>query len=145
MTSDDIRKLVHDSYAAYDRGDGQFIANLFDDDIDWTLCCPPEALPMPNHVHGKAAVLDALKKIHDAVEVIHNRLELVMVDGDRAATICDQKARQRSTGRILRYKMAAFHRYRNGKLIEYLAFADGFDVMQQALGRTIDVPPAYPD
>jgi hypothetical protein len=26
-----------------------------------------------------------------------------------------------------------------------MAFADSFDMMQQALGRTIEVPPSFPD
>jgi hypothetical protein len=59
--------------------------------------------------------------------------------------ICDRKLRQRATGRVMRYKVAAFHRYRNHRLVEYMAFADSFDMMQQALGRTIEVPPSFPD
>ena len=48
------------------------------------------------------------------------------------------------TGRTIRYKCAAFHRYRDGKLIEYIAFHDGLDLMQQLLGQEIAVPAAYP-
>jgi ketosteroid isomerase-like protein len=67
-----------------------------------------------------------------------------MVDGDRAAVICDQKVRQRAIGRIIRTKVAAFHRYRDGRLTEYTAFADSFDIMQQTLGRLIELPETYP-
>ena len=45
---------------------------------------------------------------------------------------------------VLRYKVASFLRFKEGKLIEYQSFADSFDMMQQALGRQIDVPRAYP-
>lgn len=65
--------------------------------------------------------------------------------GDRAAVICDRKLRQRCTGRAMRYKVAAFHRYRSGRLVEQMAFADSFDMMQQAFVRTIQLPPSFPD
>lgn len=144
VTSEDIRELVRKSYAVYDSGDRNFIVNLFDDNIDWRYFSAPEALPFPNQIRGKLKVLAALKAIDDLFEIIANELELIMVDGDRAAVICDQKVRQRATGRIIRNKVAAFHRYRDGKLIEYTAFADGLDIMQQTLGRLIDVPEIYP-
>lgn len=144
MTPEEIRQLVYRSYEAYDRGERTFVLDLFDDDIEWTFYSPPEALPIPNRVRGKLSVLAALKKIDEVVENIRNDLQLVLVDGDRAAVICDRSLRQRASGRVMRYKLAAFHRYRNGRLVEYTAFADGMDLIQQALGREIELPPAYP-
>jgi ketosteroid isomerase-like protein len=144
VTPEETREFVRKSYAAYDSGDHAFIFNLFDDDIDWRYFSSPEAIPFPNHIRGKQQVLAALKTIGDLFETVGNNLELVMVDGDRAAVICDQKVRQRATGRIIRTKVAAFHRYRDGRLIEYTAFADSLDIMQQTLGRLIELPEIYP-
>jgi ketosteroid isomerase-like protein len=100
-------------------------------------------LPIPNIIKGKAAVLAALKRIDDVVEIIGNELLLVMVDGNRAAVVCDRALRQRATGRVMRYKVAAFQTYRDGKLIEYLAFADSIDLIQQELGYELKLPAAY--
>ncbi len=144
MTSEEIRELVRKSYAVYDSGDRNFIVDLFDDNIDWRYYSSPEAIPFPNHIRGKQQVLVALKAIDDLFEIVGNNLELIMVDDDRAAVICDQKVRQRATGRMIRTKVAAFHRYRDGRLIEYTAFADSLDIMQQTLGRLIDLPEIYP-
>ena len=144
MTSEEIRELVRKSYAVYDSGDRNFIVDLFDDNIDWRYYSSPEAIPFPNHIRGKQQVLVALKAIDDLFELVGNNLELIMVDDDRAAVICDQKVRQRATGRMIRTKVAAFHRYRDGRLIEYTAFADSLDIMQQTLGRLIDLPEIYP-
>ena len=144
MTSEEIRELVRKSYAVYDSGDRNFIVDLFDDNIDWRYYSSPEAIPFPNHIRGKQQVLVALKAIDDLFEIVGNNLELIMVDADRAAVICDQKVRQRATGRMIRTKVAAFHRYRDGRLIEYTAFADSLDIMQQTLGRLIDLPEIYP-
>jgi ketosteroid isomerase-like protein len=143
VTPEEIRTLVRKSYAAYDNGDRDFIVDLFDDDIEWKYFSSPEALPFPNYLRGKPQVLMALKTIDDLFEIISNNLELVMVDGDRAAIICDQRSRQRATGRVIRSKVAAFHRYRDGRLFEYTAFADSLDIMQQSLGRLIDLPTLY--
>lgn len=143
MTSEDIRALVRKSYSAYDRGDHDFIVNLFDDNIEWKYFSSPEAIPFPNHLRGKSQVLMALRTIGELFEIVGNDLQLVMVDGDCAAVICDQSVRQRATGRMIRNKVAAFHRYRDGRLIEYTAFADGLDIMQQTLGRLIDLPTIY--
>lgn len=144
MTSEEIRELVRKSYVVYDGGDRNFVIDLFDDNIDWRYYSSPEAIPFPNHIRGKQQVLAALKTVDDLFEIVGNNLELIMVDDDRAAVICDQKVRQRATGRIIRTKVAAFHRYRDGRLIEYAAFADGLDIMQQTLGRLIDLPEIYP-
>lgn len=145
MTPEEIHRLVRLSYAAYDRGARQAIFDLFDDDIEWRMFAPPEALPFPNHLRGKAEVMKAIQTVDELVEVLGNDLDVVVVEGDRAAVICDRKLRQRATGRVMRYKVAAFHRYRNSRLIEYIAFADSFDMMQQALGHSIQLPSSCPD
>lgn len=144
MTTDEIRALLYRSYDAYNRGDRAFVMDLFDDEIEWVFFSPPEALPIANRVQGKNDVLMALRTIDEVIEHISTKLELVAVDGDCAATICDCTLRQRASGRTIRYKVAAFHRYRNGRLYSYTAFADGLDLVQQALGREIPVPSAYP-
>jgi ketosteroid isomerase-like protein len=143
MTAEDIRSLVYQSYEAFDRGDRSFVVDLFDDDIEWIMNAAPESLPFPNRVKGKTQVLAALKAIDDVVETLRNELLLVMVEGDRAALICDCTLRRRSSGRVMRYKVAAFQRYRAGKLVEYHYFADSLDILQQSLGRDLELPSAY--
>jgi ketosteroid isomerase-like protein len=143
MTPDQIRELVRLSYAAYDRGDRSFALNLFHDDIEWTFYCPPEALPVPNRVKGKSAVLAALKRIDEVIEIVRDEIDVVVADEDLAAVICDRAVRIRANGRVMRYKVAAFHRYQDGRLIEYISFVDGFDLLQQTLGREIPVERGY--
>jgi ketosteroid isomerase-like protein len=143
MPTELLRDLVYRSYEAYDRGNRNFALDLFDDNIEWIFHVPPEALPIPPRVRGKAAVLAALGKIDALVEVIKNDIELVLVDGDNAIVICDRTLRQRATGRVIRYKFAALHRYQGGRLVQYQMFADGLDMLQQALGRSLDLPSAY--
>jgi ketosteroid isomerase-like protein len=143
MTPDSIRKLLERSYAAYDHGERSFLIDLLHDDVQWTLHGPPELLPVPNRITGKANLIAAFRKIDEVVEIMRNDLEVVVVENDRAAVVVDSTLRQRATGRVLRYKMAAFHRYRDGRQIEYQGFMDSVDLMQQTIGREIDLPDAY--
>jgi ketosteroid isomerase-like protein len=41
---------------------------------------------------------------------------------------------QRATGRIIRSRIASFHRFVDDKVIEYRGFTDSFDSAEQALG-----------
>ena len=145
MDSESIRRLVVRSYLAIAPGQRHFLGDLLHDHIEWvTMHAPAQALPAPPRLNGKAAVLAGLQKIDLEIEIVRNNLELVMVDGDRAAVICDRTVRQRLNGRQMNYKVAAFLRFKDGKLIEYQGFADSFDILQQSLGQTIDLPRAYP-
>ena len=105
---------------------------------------PPQAFPVPNAVYGKAAVLAALRQINDALNVVRNVRREVIVDGDKAAVISDRTVVQRATGRTLVYRVAAFLRFRDGKLAEYQSFYDSFDMLEQVIGHELNVPETYP-
>jgi ketosteroid isomerase-like protein len=143
MTPDSIRKLLELSYAAYDRGERSFLIDLLHDEVQWTLHSPPESLPVPNRIIGKANLLAAFQKIDEVIEIMRNDMQIVIVENDRAAVVVDCTLRQRATGRVLRYKMAAFHRYCDGRQIEYQGFMDSVDVMQQTIGRELELPDVY--
>ena len=144
MPKEIIREMVYRAYEAYKLGHREFVVDMLDDDIDWTFHGPAELLPTPHHVHGKAAVLAAYKMFDDTTELLDHKLSLVLVDGEQAAVIGERKFRHRSSGRIVQYKFAAFHHYRNGRLIEYQMFLDTSSMAQQLMGRAIDVPTLYP-
>ena len=65
--------------------------------------------------------------------------EIVIVDGERAAVMSDTSYRQRATERLLRFRIANFLRFRDGRLIEFREFINSFDVVEQALGRELRV------
>ena len=44
---------------------------------------------------------------------------------------------QRAIKRTLRFRVANFLRFQDGKLIEFREFANSFDVVDQALGREL--------
>ena len=63
MSEESTRAAVIDLYAAYARGDGERMAALIDDDVDFVIHAPPQVLPFAGHHQGKGAVLEALGRI----------------------------------------------------------------------------------
>lgn len=63
--------------------------------------------------------------------------EIMIVDGDRAAVMSDVSFTQRATNRTMRFRVANFLRFQDGKLIEFREFTNSLDVVEQALGREL--------
>jgi len=143
MTASEIRQIIDEWYVAHQRQDFEFFERLLADDVEWTMHGPAQAFPAPNALYGKAAVLAALRQISEALNLVRNVKREVIVDGDKAAVISDRTVVQRSTGRTLVYRVAAFLRFRDGKLTEYQSFYDSFDMLEQMIGRELDVPDTY--
>ena len=144
MTREEVIEVMRAWREAFDAGDWSFFERLFADDVEMTWHGPQQAFPVPSAVYGKKAALDAMRQIADALVVARNVIRVVMVDGDWAAVIMDRTVMQRGTGRTLVYKVAAFFRFQQGRVAEYQAFYDSFDMLEQVIGRTLDVPQGYP-
>jgi ketosteroid isomerase-like protein len=144
MTRAEIRHLIDSWYDAHRSGDFAFFDRMLADDVEWTMHGPPQAFPVANSLYGKRAVLDGLRRINEALLVVRNAQREVVVDDDRAAVISDRTVVQRATGRTMVYRVAAFLKFRDGKLVSYQSFYDSFDMLEQVIGRVLDVPDTYP-
>jgi ketosteroid isomerase-like protein len=140
MADDGIRALVDDLCRAYRDGDRERVAAIIDDDIDWLISGPVEIFPFEGARRGKAAVLKVLGEIAAQYRLERYQPEIVVVDGDRAAVLSDVAFEQRATGRMLRFRVVNFLRFRDGRLVEFREFANTFDLVEQALGQHIEVP-----
>ena len=139
MADSDTRATVHELYDAYKRRDIGRVAALIHDDIDWVMYAPVAVFPFAGPRRGRQAVLETLAAIGERFEVESYKREVVIVDGDRAAVMSDVTFKQRATGRILRFRVANFLRFQDGRVIEFREFIDTFDVVEQALGRELQV------
>jgi ketosteroid isomerase-like protein len=133
------RAAVNDLYAAYARRDFDRVAALMDDDIDWAIYGPVKVFPFAGHRRGKVAVLAALGDIAQDYMLERYTPQVIIVDGDRAAVMSDAAFKQRSTGRTITLQLANFLRFRDGRVVEFREFANMFGLVEQALGRFIDV------
>jgi len=78
-------------------------------------------------------VLEALAAVHREFD------EVKFIPVKMAALIVFIGLKQRATGRHLRMHAAHFLEFRNNRIVEYRAFLDTFDAVQQVLGRELDV------
>lgn len=101
------------------------------------IYAPVDVFPFAGVRHGRAAVLETLASIAAGYTLESYRPEIVIVDGDRAAVMSDVHFVQKATKRSLRFRLANFLRFSDGRLIEFREFANTFDVVEQALGREL--------
>jgi ketosteroid isomerase-like protein len=139
VNTETTRTIARRLYEAYVRGERERIAELIDEDVDWVIHGPVDVFPFAGARKGKEAVLKALAAIERDYELKHYVPELLLADGDRAATLSDVAFIQRATGRLLRFRIVNFLRLHEGRLVEFREFSDTFDLTQQALGRWLDV------
>lgn len=139
MPQADIRANVCDLYDAYSRRDFDRVAAFIHEDIDWVIYAPLSVFRFAGPRHGRAAVLAAMAEVAVQFALESYVPQITLVDGDRAALVSDVSFRQRTTGRMLRMRVAGFLRWQDGRVIEYREFIDSFDAVEQALGREIEI------
>jgi ketosteroid isomerase-like protein len=139
MTEAVPRAVVEAFYKAYAARDAEKMAEFLDDDVDWTISGPVDVLPFCGKRHGKAAVLELVERGVPAVfEIFSFISDSMVIDGDQAATL-NRLAATGPNGRIIRYRLAHFMRFRAGKVVENLSLLDSFDAAEQVLGRPLTV------
>lgn len=139
MSEQDTRAAVTGLYDAYARRDFDRVASYIDDDIDWIIYAPINVFPFVGARRGKTAVLEALGGIARDYELARYEPKVMLVEGDRAAVMSEVAFKQRTSGRLLSFQLANFLRVRDGRVVEFREFANTFDIVEQALGREIEL------
>lgn len=133
------RETVRALYDAYSQRDFERVATFIHDDIEWVIYAPISIFPFAGQRHGRAAVLQVMAGIAAKYVLESYKPEIMIVEGERAAVISDVGFTQRATGRLLRFRVANFLRIQDGRLIEFREFINSFDVVEQALGRELQL------
>jgi ketosteroid isomerase-like protein len=131
------RETVGELYAACARRDFDLVAATIHHDL--AIYSPTALFPFAGQRHGRAAVLQAMAGIAEHYSLDSYTPEIMIVDGDRAAVMSDVSFTQRTTSRTMRFRVANFLRFQDGKLIEFREFANTFDVVERALGRELQL------
>jgi ketosteroid isomerase-like protein len=139
VTESETRAAVREFYDAYAQRDFGRVAAILHEDIDWIIYAPVTLFPFAGPRHGRTAALEALAGIARDYALQSYKPELIIVEGERAAIIADVHYIQRATDRTLVFQVANFLRFRGGRLIEFREFSNTFDVVEQALGRELDL------
>jgi ketosteroid isomerase-like protein len=140
MTAAVPRSVVEAYYQAYAARDAAAIAGFLHNDVEWTISGPVDVLPFCGKRYGKAAVLDLIQRLVPEVFTVFSFTpDALLIDGDRVATLNRLAATRTADNRVIRYRLAHFTRFHDGKVIENLSLLDSFDAVEQILGRQIEV------
>jgi ketosteroid isomerase-like protein len=90
---------------------------------------------------GKAAVREGYRELARKLEMTGYQVEVLLADGDRAAALIRLTSIVRATGKIMSVRTSQFSRFRGGKIVEMRAVLDSYDMVEQTIGRPLDVSP----
>jgi ketosteroid isomerase-like protein len=139
MSESTIRPIVEAFYRASAERDIERVAAILADDVDWLVQGPVDVFSFLGQRNGKEAVLDGYREIPRKLDVTGYELEALLVDGDRAAALIRLTATVVRTGHVMSFRTSQFSRFRDGKLVEMHAVLDTFDLVEQTIGRPLDV------
>ena len=138
MTKAVSRSVVEAYYKAYAARDAKVVAEYLDDNVEWTISGPVDVLPFCGKRHGKAAVLELIERlVPQVISVFSFTPDAMLIDGDRVATLNRLGATRTADGRVIRYRLAHFTRFRDGKVIENISLLDSYDAAEQVLGHSL--------
>jgi ketosteroid isomerase-like protein len=116
------------------------IEALIDDDIDWAIYGPIDMFPFLGARHGKAAVLDVIKRIAGNVRIHRFERESVLLGADSAASMIRYSLTALGSNKPISLRLAQFAKFKADRLVSIRVLVDTFDLVEQALGRPIHLP-----
>lgn len=143
--TDTSRTIAETFYAASAARDVETIARLLADDVDWMVQGPIDLFPFLGQRRGREAVLAGYREMGRMMTVTRYEVETLLVDGDRSAALLRITTIMGDRGRVLSCRTSQFLRFRAGKICEMRGIIDTFDMVEQTIGRPLEVPLAPSD
>jgi ketosteroid isomerase-like protein len=144
MTEITIRPTVEAYYEACAARDVERVMTFLADDVDWLVQGPVDVFAFLGQRRGKAAVLDGFGEIARKLQVTNYQVEILLVEGDRAAALIRITSIVRATGKVISVRTSQFSRFHNGKVVEMRGVLDSYDMVEQTIGRQLDVTALEP-
>jgi ketosteroid isomerase-like protein len=136
-----IRHVVEAFYRASAERDIERVMSFLADDVDWLVQGPVDVFAFFGQRRGKAAVLEGYREIARKLEVTQYNVEALLVDCDQAAALIRITSIVRATGKVMSVRTSQFLRLRDGKIIEMRGVVDSYDMVEQTIGRPLDLAP----
>jgi ketosteroid isomerase-like protein len=113
---------------------------LIDDDVDWAIYGPIDMFPFLGARRGKEAVLEVCRQIADNVRIHRFDRETIMLGVDSAASMLRYSLTALDSDKPISLRLAHFAQFKAGRLLSIRVVVDTFDLVEQALGRPINLP-----
>lgn len=143
MTRSALHSRLDTLYAAFRRGQIDFVLNSLHDDIEFISNAPIEIFPFLGHRRGKTAVAEAIKSAHEEFDIVSYEPVSALVESEQAAVMLFARGISRRTGRSVQLSVAHFLKFHNDKIVELREFMDSFSAAEQMLGRSLDLGSDY--
>lgn len=140
MTEHSLWRFSRALHRAINERQHEDLEALIDEDIDWAIYGPIDMFPFFGARHGKAAVVDVIRRIADNIRVHRFDREQVMLSADSAATMMRYSLTMLDANKPISLRLAQFAQFKSGKLVSIRILVDTFDLVEQALGHPIHLP-----
>lgn len=134
------RTTVEAFYQAYISRDPERIGDCLDEDVEWHVGGPVDAMQICGTWRGKQAVIDRFRNlVPRIVKFKHLEIEQLLVDGDTSAMFGRISSIHRASGRLMCHRASHLVRYRHGKVVSFRVINDTLDAVEQFVGHRIDL------
>ena len=116
------------------------LETLIDEDVDWAIYGPVELFPFLGARRGRDAVIEVIRQIADNVRVHRFDRETIMLGVDSASSMLRYSLTALDSNRPISLRLAQFAQFKAGRLVSIRVVIDTFDLVEQAVGRTINLP-----
>ncbi|MDO9061479.1 MAG: nuclear transport factor 2 family protein, partial [Bradyrhizobium sp.] len=89
---------------------------------------------------GREAVIEVIRQIAENVRVHRFDRETIMLGVDSASSMLRYSLTALDSNKPISLRIAHFAQFRDGKLLSIRVLVDTFDLVEQALGRPINLP-----
>src|SRR6266849_1971507 len=113
---------------------------LIDDDVEWAIYGPVDMFPFFGARRGKAAVLEVIRQIAENVRVHRFDRESILLGVDTAASMMRYSLTALDSNKPISVRLAHFAQFREGRLFSLRILVDTYELVEQALGRPLQLP-----
>jgi ketosteroid isomerase-like protein len=140
MTEHSLWRFSRALHSAINERRQQDLEPLLDEDVEWAIYGPIDMFPFLGARRGKAAVLEVCRQIADNVRVHRFDRESIMLGVDSAASMMRYSLTALDSNKPISLRLAHFAQFKAGRLLNLRVLIDTFDLVEQALGRPINLP-----
>jgi ketosteroid isomerase-like protein len=140
MTEHSLWRFSRALHSAINQRQLHDLDDVIDEDVDWTIYGPIDMFPFLGARRGKPAVLDVIEQIAENFRVHRFDRETILLGVDSAASMLRYSLTALDTDKPISVRVAHFAQFKAGRLSSIRILVDTFDLVEQVLGRPIDLP-----
>ena len=140
MTEHSLWRFSRALHRAINDRQREDLETLIDDEVDWAIFGPIDMFPFFGARRGKAAVLEVIRQIAENVRVHRFDRESIMLGVDSASSMMRYSLTALDSHKPISLRLAHFAQFKAGRLLSIRVLVDTFDLVEQALGRPINLP-----